>query len=36
VKESISILKKSSVDVKVVGKIEKGTGVEVPKLELIF
>jgi len=37
VKETIGILKKySSVDVKIVGKIEKGTGVEVPKLGLIF
>jgi len=36
VKESISILKKSSVDVKIVGRIKKGTGVEVPKLGLIF
>jgi len=37
VQETIGILKKySSVDVKVVGMIEKGTGVEVPKLGLIF
>jgi len=36
VKESISILKKSSVDVKVVGRIKKGAGVQVPKLRLTF
>ena len=36
-KETISILKRySSVDVKIVGQIEKGAGVEVPKLGLTF
>ena len=37
VKETLAILKKySSVDVKIVGRIAKGTGVEVPKLGLTF
>jgi phosphoribosylaminoimidazole (AIR) synthetase len=37
VEKSISILEKhSSANVKVVGRIEKGSGVEAPKLDLKF